>query len=54
MPCRPCKDDKTILREWALRSARLFFAKTAAFYLSSDLRSNRSFISRILPICRLE
>ena len=22
MPCRPCKDDKTILREWALSSAR--------------------------------
>ena len=37
-----------------VRSARLFFAKTAAFYLSSALCSNRSFISRILPICRLE
>ena len=22
MPCRPCKDDKTILREWALVPAR--------------------------------
>ena len=31
-----------------------FFAKTAAFYLSSALCSNRSFIFRILPICRLE
>ena len=30
------------------------FAKTAAFYLSSALCSNRSFIFRILPICRLE
>ena len=27
MPCRPCKDDKTILREWALQSSRFISQK---------------------------
>ena len=33
MPCRPCKDDKTILREWALAISRL---KIRAFHTPHD------------------